>query len=373
MIDLVNRAVDFGDGKKVNVNLNQPVARYLNNPILTANDVNKNWKNPEHQVTTIHNAGINVFEGHVVMLFRSHLRCGKSVIGIAKSSDGLVNWSLSNGPDLKPATKEDRYNMGVNVKILIENEAGGLEDPRITKLGDEYAITYSAYHAKVEDRVRVSLMTTKDFKSFTRFGPVLDCDMRNVVLFPEKINGSYMALFRPNDVSADETGGKFTQIRIGKNNNWKKKNWLLKKYPIMQTGHGPSAFSNKIGPCAPPIKTEKGWLSIFHGVRTTMDGNPYVLGIALHDLTNPAKVKMSSIPILFPSQADCHLGPQDYIHVPNVVFCCGALGRKDGSVLVYYGGNDTVMNVGITHKDVLVALCEKYPQDALTGGLLYDI
>ena len=131
-----------------------------------------------------------------------------SVLGMAKSKNGVDQWEISEEPVLKPATVRDNFADGADVDTLIENEAGGLEDPRITKFGDEYAITYSAYHQVVEDRVRVSLITTKDFVSFTRYGPVLDCDMRNVVLFPEKINNKYTALMRPNDINPDETDRK---------------------------------------------------------------------------------------------------------------------------------------------------------------------
>jgi predicted GH43/DUF377 family glycosyl hydrolase len=141
----------------------------------------------------------------------------------------------------------------------------------------------------------------------------------------------------------------------------------------MRTGFGPSTFADKIGPGAPPIKTKHGWLNIFHGVRTTMDGNPYVLGVALHDLNDPAQVKMSSIPILFPSAADCRIAETDYMHVPNVVFCCGAVREEDGRILIYYGGNDTVMNVAFSHEDALAELCQKYGQDPQTGQLLYQI
>jgi predicted GH43/DUF377 family glycosyl hydrolase len=372
-LEMMNRTVDLGNGQSLVVNLNNPVARYTRNPVITAPEVNKVWTNPGHQIKTVHNAGATRLNDETVLLFRSHLRCGMSILGIGRSKNGLDNWRFSPGPALTPAKPTDRFAVAANAGTLIENEQGGLEDPRITKFGDEYAITYSAYHAMVEDRVRVSLMTTKDFESFTRRGPVLDLDMRNVVLFPEKINGKYVALFRPNDVSAGETGGKYTQIRIGYSDDWKSNTWILDEKPIMQTGFGPSAFSNKIGPCAPPIKTEKGWINIFHGVRTTMDGNPYVLGVALHDLENPCQVKMCSMPILFPSRADCRLADEDYIHVPNVVFCCGAIGREDGSILIYYGGNDTVINIGVTHQDVLIALCERYAQDALSGRLLYEI
>jgi predicted GH43/DUF377 family glycosyl hydrolase len=141
----------------------------------------------------------------------------------------------------------------------------------------------------------------------------------------------------------------------------------------MKTGGGPSAFSDKIGPGAPPIKTARGWLNIFHGVRTTMDGNPYVLGVALHDLADPSRVRMASIPILFPTRADCRLEETAYVHVPQVVFTCGAVRRPDGSIIIYFGGNDTVMNSGVTHEEILTALCEEYSQDPLTGALQYDL
>lgn len=104
-----------------------------------------------------------------------------------------------------------------------------------------------------------------------------------------------------------------------------------------------------------------------------MDGNPYVLGVALHDLRNPSSVCMSSIPVLFPSRADCRVGETDYVHVPNVVFTCGAIIHDDGTVFIYYGGNDTVMNFAVSHEDVLVALCKYYGQNPLTGELLYNI
>jgi predicted GH43/DUF377 family glycosyl hydrolase len=141
----------------------------------------------------------------------------------------------------------------------------------------------------------------------------------------------------------------------------------------MSTGHGPSAFSDKIGPGAPPILTPHGWLNLFHGVRATMDGNPYVLGVALHDTEDPRRVRMSSIPVLYPTTADCRVAEDAYVHVPNVVFSCGMLRRPDGTVIIYYAGNDTVMNVAFSHEDVLADLCLYYGQDPLTGRLLYSL
>ena len=373
MIDPLSRETEFCDGEKIVVNLNQPVIRYPKNPIIKSSDVNKVWKDPIHRVITVHNAGVTRMDGETVLLFRSHLRCGISVLGLAISKNGIDNWRIHPDPVLKPATHNDLFAEKSDANLIIENEAGGVEDARITQIDDVYAITYSAYHAYRKDYVRVCLATTKDFKSFIRYGAMLNIRMRNVVIFPEKINNNYVALFRLNDERDTYVDGVFTQIKIGYTNDWRSNNWRLVDMPIMKTGGGPSAFSNKIGPGAPPIKTGRGWISIFHGVRTTMDGNPYVLGVALHDLQDPARVKMSSVPILFPTAADCRVTEDDYIHVQNVIFTCGAVRKSDGTIYIYYGGNDTVMNLATTHEDVLSALCEECGQNSLTGQLLYII
>ncbi len=371
--DLVEREIAISDFVKGKVNLNNPVLRFPQNPILTCHDVNRIWKNPALQVNTIHNAGVAIFEGETLLLFRSHLRSGVSLLGIARSKNGFTDWRIDPRPAMFPATADDLFYDGVNREALIENEAGGVEDPRISRIGDDYLITYSAYHARVKNRVRVSLAATKDFKHFTRYGPVLDRDMRNVVVFPEKINGKYVGLFRPNGPPDKDVDGIYTEIRIGFTDDWRSNDWEILLKPIMKTGGGPSAISDKIGPGAPPLKTKYGWLHIFHGVRATMAGNPYVLSVMLHDLKNPAKIKVSNIPILFPSRADCRVPASDYVHVDNALFTCGALRREDGVILIYYAGNDTVMNIGISHEDVLKTLCEAYGQDPLAGTRLYGL
>jgi len=193
------------------------------------------------------------------------------------------------------------------------------------------------------------------------------------VIFPEPIGGTFVGLFRPNDCAAGDVGGAFTEIRIGTTNRIECNRWTIDDRPLLKTGGGPSAFADKIGPGAPPLRTRHGWLSIFHGVRTTMDGNPYVLGVALHELEDPKQIQASAIPILFPTRSDCVVGERDYVHVPNVVFTCGALRREDGAILIHYGGNDTVMNVAVSHEDVLAELCRRYPMDPTSGRPAYDI
>jgi len=359
MPDLMRREIRIGS-YKATVGLNNPVYRYPKNPILTCHDVNRLWKEPALQVKTVHNAGVAEYNGNVVLLFRSHLRSGRSVLGIARSSNGLDNWRVEPRPAMLPCSEDDLFAEGVNKTRLIENETGGIEDPRIVFLDGEYVITYNAYHASIRNRGRASLAVTKDFKSFTRLGPIANIEMRNIVLFPEEIKNRYAALFRLNDKRPGDIGGGYREIRVGYTDDWRSGRWKIQSKPIIRTAAGPNAMSDKIGPGATPIKTRYGWISIIHGVRNTMDGNPYVLGVALHDLEYPEKVCVSNIPILFPSRADCRVKEDDYIHVPNVVFTCGAIRRDNGTIIIYYGGNDTVLNIGATHEDILVRLCTDY-------------
>jgi predicted GH43/DUF377 family glycosyl hydrolase len=368
----MERQIDLGEGARGTVSLSEPVLRYTDNPILTSHQVNDAWRTPRLQVVTVHNAGAAVVGAQTLLLFRSHLRPGLSVLGLARSDDGVTGWAVDPRPVLVPAGPGDRYGAHVDPERVAAMESGGVEDARINPVdGGGFAITYSAYDGRVPNQVRVALATTDDFAEITRHGPMLERDMRNVVLFPERIDGRYVGLFRPNDTAA-EIGGAYTQIHIGYADDLRSGPWTIEDEPIMRTGAGPSAFSDKIGPGAPPVRTRHGWLNLFHGVRTTMDGNPYVLGVALHDADDPRTVHMSSIPVLFPTRADCRVAETDYVHVPNVVFSCGMLRRADGSLLIYYSGNDTVLNLAFSHEDVLAELCLRYGQDPHTGELRYD-
>ncbi len=352
----------------------QPVARFAHNPILTCHAVNAVWSAPSLQVKTVHNAGIVQHDGGVAMLFRAHLRCGVSVIGLARSRDGLTNWTVDPQPALLPCTAADPCAEGLDRDVLCANEGGGVEDPRITSLDGTCYVTYSAYHGTIKDRVRVSLATSQDLRAFVRHGPVLDRDMRNVVIFPRQIAGRYWGLFRPNQTgAAGDIGGTFSEVLIGSCSTLTAHEWTIFPEPVFRTGGGPGVFADKIGPGAPPIETPHGWVNIFHGVRGTMDGHPYSLGVALHDAHDPRKVEVSALPLMLPTRSDCRVGEYDYVHVPHVVFTCGALRRADGTILIYYGGNDTVMNVALTHENVLAEMCRSYPMDPATGCMAYEL
>lgn len=298
------------------------VKRYEKNPILTKDDV-------PYPVVTVHNPAVVKYEGRYVMLFRSHLRSGRSIIGIAESEDGF-NFRVKSQPFMVQAEEEP----------FRTYEEFGVEDPRVTYLEGRYLITYSAYSRY---GVRIGLAETYDFCSVRRIALISQPDMRNVVIFPEKINGKYVRLDRPHtEIHPWSIWISYSPDLI----HWGDSKIVLKP----ETYHWDEM---KVGPGAPPFKTSRGWLNIFHGVFKTMDGAVYRLGVALHDLDDPAKViAVSDNWILQPEDPWEVTG---YVH--NVVFCCGAVPEEDGTVKIYWGGADTVVCAGVARIDDLVEEC----------------
>jgi len=126
-------------------------------------------------VATVHNAAVVKHQDKYVMIFRSHRRNGRSILGKAVSQDGY-NFTVDPEPFMLPAQSG----------TFAEYEAHGIEDPRITFIEGEYLITYSAYS---NHGVRIGLAKTKDFKTIERVSLITQADYRNAVIFPEKING----------------------------------------------------------------------------------------------------------------------------------------------------------------------------------------
>lgn len=309
---------------------NEFVTRYKQNPILTKEDI-------PYKVETVHNAAVTKFNNKYIMLFRSHLDTGRSIIGIAESDDGF-NFTAGAEPFITPA--QGPY--------FREYEEFGVEDPRIVFLEGAYYITYSAYSSF---GVRIGLAKTTDFVNIERIALITQADYRNTVIFPEKINGQYVKLDRPHsDICPWSIWISYSNDLV----HWGESKIVMK----------PAAYhwdEMKIGPGAPPIKTDKGWLSIYHGVFPTMDGCVYRLGAALHKLDDPA--------IILGVGDRWILQPEDpwevsgYVH--NVVFTCGAVPEDDGSIKLYWGAADTVMCAGTADTEQLVDLCLNQSRAAL--------
>ena len=303
------------------------ITRYPHNPILTKDDI-------PYPVATVHNAGVTKFDGRYIMIFRSHKFNGRSILGLAESDDGY-NFKVHDQPFMVPATEG----------IFKEYEEYGVEDPRIVRIDDEYLITYSAYS---RHGVRIGLAKTKDFKTVERFSLITEADYRNVVIFPEKFNGLYARLDRPHS--------EISPWAI-----WISYSPDLKFWGESKLIMNPLTYhwdEMKIGPGAPPIKTSRGWLNIYHGVFPTMDGSVYRLGAALHDLEDPSLViAVGDEWILQPEEVYEITG---YVH--NVVFTCGAVPEEDGSIKIYWGGADKVMCVGTANLEDLVDHCLNNPR-----------
>lgn len=303
-------------------NIKLIIKRYPKNPILTPDDV-------PYPVATVHNAGVVKHEGSYIMLFRSHLLNGRSIIGLARSANGF-DFKVNPRPFLVPAEKG----------IFAEYEEFGIEDLRISPLDDSYALTYSAYSPH---GVRIALARTRDFEHIERIALISQADMRNCVLFPEKIHGRYVRLDRPHS--------EISPWSI----------WISYSPDLMYWGDSRVIMKPlqyhwdelKVGPGAPPFKTERGWLHIYHGAFRTMAGAVYRLGVALHDLEDPSLVRgVSDQWILQPEDPWEQRG-----YVPNVVFTCGAVPEEDGTVKIYWGGADTAMCMGTAGIADLVDLC----------------
>jgi predicted GH43/DUF377 family glycosyl hydrolase len=305
--------------------LNKLINRFSGNPILTKEDV-------PYPVATVHNAAVIKHNQEYVMVFRSHRLNGRSILGLARSSDGY-KFKVDPKPFMIPSGEYDEY---------------GVEDPRITYLDGEYLITYNAYS---KYGVRVGLARTKDFSQVERAGYITQPDMRNVVIFPEKFGEYYVRLDRPHT--------ELTRWSIWVSYSKDLVHWGQSRIVIRAELYRWDAM--KLGPGAPPIKTEKGWLNIYHGVYETMSGAVYRLGAALHDLHDPGKIiGVGDHWILEPEDPWERVG-----YVPNVVFSCAAVPEDDDSLKIYWGGADTVMCVGTASIHELVEHCLKESRNPL--------
>ncbi len=302
--------------------------RYKGNPILKPT---KNW----WESNLVLNCGTTIFNNKVIILYRAQGLDSISRIGYAESEDGLTISKINNLPLLEGS-------------ITNEYERKGIEDPRITKIGDTFYITYIAVSVWPAEhplpafakpfeppwRCRASLLYTKDFKNFERKGIMIfsDMDQKDVALFPEKIRGKFVAFHR-----------KFPGMWIAYSDdliNWSGDKLVLSPRPN-------SWEEERVGAGNPPIKTKYGWLCFYHGADHKYN---YCLGAMLLDLENPFRITAKlDYPILEPIKSYEKGGPI----VPNVVFTCGAV-EKDGQYLVYYGAGDSVIGVATVEKEKLL-------------------
>ena len=234
----------------------------------------------------------------IILSSMSHIR-------IARSKRSELNFKVEKKPFIFPSN---------------ELESWGVEDARVTKIEDNYYINYTAVSEK---GIATALALTKDFKSVEKKGIIFPPENRDVCFIPEKINGKYYAINRPvpNMIGHPE-------IWIASSNNML--DWGDYKFLIGRVKNNWESL--KIGGGTPFIKTEKGWLGLYHGVS---ESSVYSMGALLLDLKDPTKVVLrSKTPIIKPTEEFEKNG-----FFPNVCFSCGMI-YVNNSLKIFYGAAD---------------------------------
>ncbi len=289
------------------------------NPIIKPADLPLN-------VNGVLNPGFALVDEEVVLLLRIENRRGISGIYVARSANGIDGWRIEPQPLLEPRLAEYPY------------EKWGCEDARVTQIGPHtWMIAYTAYSPFGPG---VALAKTEDFVSVERLGLVMSPNNKDATIFPEKTNGSWLMLHRPVTGSGEHVWYASSDDLL---------HWALPGVLLPANG-GPWWDGLKVGTGAPPIRTERGWLLIYHGVKEAGGGHLiYRLGLALLDLKDPRKLLARSSDWVFAPETEY----EQRGLVPDVVYTCGAL-ERDGEIWMYYGGADTVVGLAIARTSDLL-------------------
>jgi len=297
--------------------------RHPDNPIISVDDL-------PYPANSVFNAGATRMGDEVVLLLRVEDRRGISHLTTARSSDGVSRWRIDQEPTLAPSAQTH------------PEEIWGIEDPRITYLEGKklWAVTYTAFS---QAGPLVSLATTTDFRSFQRYGPILPPENKDAALFPVRFKERWAMIHRP--VSTFPAGAAHIWICFSPDlKHWGDHRLLI---PARKGGWWDA---NKIGLSPPPLKTPQGWLILYHGVRTTVSGSIYRLGLALLDGDDPCRVLARSDEWVFSPREDYEV----FGDVDKVVFPCGWI--LDGEdVFLYYGGADTCLCLATARLSELLA------------------
>ncbi|CAZ94304.1 MULTISPECIES: glycoside hydrolase family 130 protein [Zobellia] len=330
-----------------------------NNPILKPHPTNY-WEN-----LVVCNPGVWFENGKFTMLYRAAGDDEQHLIrmGRAESTDGIHFNRCSDEPAFEPSTDGP--------------DKGGIEDPRIVKFGEEFYVTYAyrphypGQYWKFEHDVILlpdvgadapavlkqniansGLAVTKDFKDWMRLGRITDTNLddRDVILFPEKINGKYAMLHRPKQWIGEKYGCEQPSIWIRFSEDlmvWNEPSTLL-------ISGRKGTWEEKVGGSTPPLKTPEGWLIIYHGVENGGKGY-YRVGLALLDLNDPTKVIARATDFVMEPEHDYEIdGPYQGCVFPtgNVIV--------DDTLYVYYGAADKYIGLATCKIDDVLDYLKKY-------------
>lgn len=329
-------------------------------PVLTREHIPLTWKydlDPETNpyfmerlgVNAVMNSGAIELNGKFYLVARIEGNDRKSFFGVAESDNGIDGFRFWDYPILLSDTCKEETNV---------------YDMRLTKHEDGYI--YGVFCSESKDTstndlsaavAAAGIVRTKDLKTWERLDNLKTLrspQQRNVVLHPEFVNGKYAFYTRPMDDFIDTGSGG--GIGFGLCDDIE--HAVIDEEVITSKRVYHTITEAKNGAGAVPIKTEKGWIHIAHGVRNTAAGLRYVLYAFATDLNDPTKV------IAEPSGYFlAPLGNERVGDVSNVVFTNGLIARDNGEVYLYYASSDTRMHVATTTVDRLLDYVFRTPED----------
>ena len=279
----------------------------------------------------------------------------KSFFAVAESPNGIDNFQFWERPISLPETSVPDVN--VYDMRLVQHEDGWIYGLFCTERKDPAARPGDESSAIAQ----CGIVRTKDLLKWERLADLKtpSPQQRNVVLHPEFVNGKYAFYTRPQDgfIEAGSGGGIGFGLSDTIENAVIDKEWIVdpKQY------HTVNEVKNGQGPA--PIKTEKGWLHLAHGVRNTAAGLRYVLYVFLSSLEDPSKVIHKPAGYFIAPEGEERVGD-----VSNVTFGNGWILDDDGTVFIYYGSSDTRMHVATTTLDKLLDYTLNTPADGLRSG-----
>ena len=330
------------------------------NPVLTREHIPLTWKydlNPETNpyfmerlgVNAVMNSGAIELNGKFYLVARIEGNDRKSFFGVAESDNGIDGFRFWDYPILLPDTCKEETNV---------------YDMRLTKHEDGYI--YGVFCSESKDTsvndlsaavAAAGIVRTKDLKNWERLDNLKTLrspQQRNVVLHPEFVNGKYAFYTRPMDDFIDTGSGG--GIGFGLCDDIE--HAVIDEEIITSKRVYHTITEAKNGAGAVPIKTDKGWIHIAHGVRNTAAGLRYVLYAFATDLKDPTKVIAEPSGFFL-----APLGKERVGDVSNVVFTNGLIARENGDVYLYYASSDTRMHVATTTVDKLLDYVFHTPED----------
>ncbi|WP_207435938.1 glycoside hydrolase family 130 protein [Sabulibacter ruber] len=335
-------------------------------PILTNQHAPIFWRydlNPETNpyfmerigVNAVFNAGAIKFNGKYLVVARVEGNDRKSFFAVAESPNGIDNFQFWEKPITMPETDDPDINV-YDIR-LVQHEDGWIYGLFCTERKDPEAPEGDQSSANAQ----CGIARTRDLVSWERLPDLKTTSpqQRNVVLHPEFIKGKYALYTRPQDsfIEAGSRGG------IGWGLTDSMENAVVDEEIIVDPKTYHTVYEVKNGQGPAPIKTEKGWLHLAHGVRNTAAGLRYVLYLFLTDLQDPSKVIAKPGGFFIAPEGEERVGD-----VSNVVFANGWILDEDGTVFIYYASSDTRTHVATSTVDKLLDYVLNTPADGLRSA-----